>query len=232
VNFYRAIQGTEPETVADAVALTFMGSRADSWSEDRRAGMAAFFAGIGRKRTAEWKEEIIFVDVLGSDVAGQTMQAVLPDGDKIDLPTGTDHRCLFADWLIRPDNPWFTTTAVNRIWYWLFGIGIVHQVDDIRRDNPPTNPELLALLRREFIESQYDLKHVYRLILNSATYQRSCIPTTNRREAENHFAHYPLRRLDAEVLIDAICQITDSTESYSSLIPEHWTCSPGSNRSI
>jgi hypothetical protein len=232
VNFYRAIQGTEPEAVADAVALTFMGARADRWPEDRRAGMAAFFSGIQRKRTAEWKEEIISVDVLGSDAAGRAIQAVLPDGTKVVLPTGTDHRQIFADWLIRPDNPWFTGSAVNRIWYWLFGIGIVHQPDDIRPDNPPTNPELLALLQREFVESKYDLKHVYRLILNSATYQRSCIPTTKRPEAESHFAHYPLRRLDAEVLIDAICQITDSTESYSSLIPEPWTFIPGSNRSI
>jgi hypothetical protein len=232
VNFYRAIQGTEPETVADTVALTFMGSRTDRWPEDRRAGMAAFFAGIRRKRTAEWKEEIIYVDLLGGSPAGRATHAILPDGTKVALPMGTDHRQVFADWLIRPENPWFTGCVVNRIWYWMFGTGIVHEPDDVRRDNPATNPELLAVLRREFVESEYDLKHIYRLILNSAAYQRSCLPTTDRAEAEAYFAHYPLRRLDAEVLIDAICQITGTTESYSSLIPEPWTFIPGSNRSI
>ncbi len=158
--------------------------------------------------------------------------AILPDGTRVALPTATDHRQVFADWLIRPDNPWFTGNVVNRIWYWLFGIGIVHEPDDIRHDNPPTNRELLAVLQRELVESDFDLKHIYRLILNSAAYQQSCIPATDHPEAELHFAHYPIRRLDAEVLIDAVCQITGTTESYSSLIPEPWTFIPGSERSI
>ena len=232
VNFYRAIQGTEPETVADAVALTFMGSRTDRWPENRRSEMAKFFAGIQRKRTSEWKEEIISVDLLGTVATDQPTHAILPDGTRVALPAATDHRQVFADWLIRPDNPWFTGNIVNRIWYWLFGIGIVHEPDDIRHDNPPTNRELLAVLQRELVESDFDLKHIYRLILNSAAYQQSCIPATDNPEAEVHFAHYPIRRLDAEVLIDAICQITGTTESYWSLIPEPWTFIPGSERSI
>ncbi len=232
VNFYRAIQGTEPETVADAVALTFMGSRTDRWPEKRRSEMAKFFAGIQRKRTSEWKEEIISVDLLGTVATDQPTHAILPDGTRVALPAATDHRQVFADWLIRPDNPWFTGNIVNRIWYWLFGIGIVHEPDDIRLGNPPTNRELLVVLQRELVESDFDLKHIYRLILNSATYQQSCIPATDHPEAEWHFAHYPIRRLDAEVLIDAVCQITGTTESYSSLIPEPWTFIPGSERSI
>ena len=232
VNFYRAIQGTEPETVADAVALTFMGSRTDRWPENRRSEMAKFFAGIQRKRTSEWKEEIISVDLLGTSQTERPTPAILPDGSRVALPAAIDRRQVFADWLIRPDNPWFTGNIVNRIWYWLFGIGIVHEPDDIRCDNPPTNRELLAVLQRELVESDFDLKHIYRLILNSATYQQSCIPATDHPDAELHFAHYPIRQLDAEVLIDAVCQITGTTESYSSLIPEPWTFIPGSERSI
>ena len=91
---------------------------------------------------------------------------------------------------------------------------------------------MLASLERELVASRYDLKHLYRLILNSATYQRSCIPTTDRPEAETLFAHYPMRRLDAEVLIDAINQITGTTETYTSLIPEPWTYIPKETRSI
>jgi hypothetical protein len=94
------------------------------------------------------------------------------------------------------------------------------------------NRELLAVLQHELVESDFDLNHIYRLILNSAAYQQSCIPARDHPEAELHLAHYPIRRLEAEVLIDAVCQITGTTESYSSLIPEPWTFIPGSERSI
>ena len=74
---------------------------------------------------------------------------------------------MFADWLIDPKNPWFTRNIANRVWAWLLGRGIIQEPDDIRPDNPPSNPELLALLERELIASHYDLKHLYRLILTS-----------------------------------------------------------------
>ena len=92
--------------------------------------------------------------------------------------------------------------------------------DDIRPDNPPANPELLAFLEQELVASGYDVKHLCRLILNSATYQRSHISPTEDSRGEANFACYPLRRLEAEVLIDALCQITGTTEQYSSIIPE------------
>lgn len=228
VNFFRAVRDREPATIAQAVALTFMGARTERWSPERLAGMAAFFQDIKYKRSNEWKEEIVYVDLLG----GTARDAVLPDGTRVALKPGMDARRVFADWLTRPDNPWLARNIVNRIWYWLVGVGIVHEADDIRPDNPPANPQLLALLERELIAHRYDLKHIYRLILNSAAYQRSSIPTTERPEAERYFAHYPLRRLDAEVLIDAINQITGTTESYVSLIPEPWTYIPKETRSI
>lgn len=228
VNFYRAVRDRQPETITQAVALTFMGTRSEKWLRERLAGMSAFFADIQYKKTTEWKEEIVQVNQLG----GTARDAVFPDGTRVAIAAGADGRAVFADWLIRPENPWFARHIVNRVWYWLLGVGIVHEPDDIRPDNPPTNPELLAALERELIASRYDLRHLYRLILNSATYQRSCIPTTDRPEAEKLFAHYPMRRLDAEVLIDAICQITGTTETYTSLIPEPWTYIPKQTRSI
>lgn len=235
VNFFRAVRDREPETIATAVALTFMGARAEKWPKERLSGMAAFFQGVKYKRTGEWKEEIVFVDLLDTSaegIGGRPTATVFPDGTRVELSSHEDHRQVFADWLVQAENPWFTGTIVNRIWYWLFGVGIVHEPDDIRPDNPAVNRDLLALLQRELVDAQYDLKHIYRLILNSATYQRSCIPTSDLPEAERHFAHYPLRRLDAEVLIDAICQITATTETYSSLIPEPWTFIPKEQRSI
>jgi len=139
---------------------------------------------------------------------------------------------VFADWLITPKNPWFTRNIVNRIWHWLLGRGIIHEPDDIRPDNPPRNPELLGFLEKELIAARYDLKHIYRLILKSRTYQLSSFPRTNHPEGAAYFAYYPLRRLDAEVLIDALCQISGTTEKYSSAIPEPYTVMPDGQRSI
>src|ERR1035438_6130061 len=113
---------------------------------------------------------------------------------------------------------------VNRVWYWLLGRGMVQEPDDIRPDNPPANPELLAFLERELVSAHYDLKRIYRLILASQVYQLSSIPA--------NFACYPLRRLDAEVLIDAVCQVTGTAEEYSSAIPEPFTYLPEGQRSI
>ena len=138
----------------------------------------------------------------------------------------------FAAWLTAPKNPWFARNAVNRVWSWLLGRGIVHEADDLRPDNPPSNPPLLAYLEKELVANKYDLKHIYRLILNSGTYQLSSIPRADGPEAAANFAYYPLRRLDAEVLADAICEVTGTTEIYTSAIPEPFTYIPEEQRSI
>lgn len=145
----------------------------------------------------------------------------------MELPADRDPRELFADWLITPANPWFTRSIANRVWSWLLGRGIIHEPDDLRPDNPPSNPALLAYLERELVEGHYDLQRLYRLILNSETYQLSAMPRCDRVEAaEANFATYPLRRLDAEVLIDAINKITGTTDLYTSPIPEPFTYIP------
>lgn len=229
VNFYRAMQSKEPQAIAQTVALTFMGTRADKWPQDRLAGMAAFFAKIGYKSTAEWKEEIVFFDPASTNSAAAP---VFPDGTAARLSAEQDPREVFADWLIDSKNPWFTRNIANRVWSWLLGRGIIDEPDDIRPDNPPSNAELLAYLERELVNCHYDLKPLYRLILNSVTYQLSSIPGPDSPEAVAQFARYPLRRLEAEVLIDALCQITGTTENYSSAIPEPFTFIPEDERSI
>ncbi|OGV67394.1 MAG: hypothetical protein A2283_09515 [Lentisphaerae bacterium RIFOXYA12_FULL_48_11] len=155
--------------------------------------------------------------------------AIFPDGTKLKtLPPDQDPREIFADWLITPKNPWFTKSIVNRMWSWLMGRGIIHEPDDIRPDNPPSNPKLLAYLQEEFIASKYDMKHLFRLILNSRTYQSSSIVPKSKELAkiEANFGFYPLRRLDAEVLIDAINQFTGTSDLYTSAIPEPFTFIP------
>jgi hypothetical protein len=252
VNFYRAVQNRTPEGIAGAVALTFMGSRADSWPKERLSGMAVFFSQIGYKSTREWKEENVFWDPLHSGaveanaaaekpasgeksktppeaappVEPGPLEAVFPDGTKVQVPPNRDPREVFAEWLITPKNPWFTRAIANRVWAWLLGRGIIHEPDDIRPDNPPSNPELLACLEKELVAGGYDLKCLYRLILNSSTYQLSSVPHWTDRKAEANFASYPIRRLDAEVLIDAINKITGDSDLYTSPIPEPFTYIP------
>ena len=231
VNFYRAMQNREPEGIAQTVALTFMGERADKWPKEKLSSLTGFFSQIGYKPTSEWKEEIVFFD-RGLATNGLAKAAAFPNGKSVKLSGDKDPREVFADWLIDAKNPWFARNIVNRVWSWLLGRGIIHEPDDIRPDNPPSNPELLAYLEKELVTSKYDLMHLYRLILTSQTYQFSSVPRSDKPEAEANFAHYPLRRLEAEVLIDALNQITGTTEKYSSAIPEPFTFIPEDQRSI
>jgi hypothetical protein len=227
-NFYRAVQGRKPKNLAHAVALTFMGVRPEGLPAERWSGVEAFFSQVAYKPTREWKEEIVFFDA-SAPLSGVP---VFPDGTTASPAASQDPRQVFADWLITPENPWFTRNIANRAWYWLLGRGIIHEPDDIRPDNPPSNPELLAHLERELVAAKYDLKHLFRLILNSRTYQFSCVPAGEHPEAAALFAYYPVRRLEAEVLIDAICQITGTSELYYSPIPEPFTYLPHGHRAI
>jgi hypothetical protein len=228
VNFMRAVQGRGPQPLAAAVALTLMGSRIEKWPADRRAGMEALFSRVAYKPTAEWKEEIVCLDPAPMG----PLAAVLPDGRKIKAPPGTDPRAAFADWLITPQNRWFSRAAVNRAWAWIFGRGIVHEPDDLRPDNPPAVPGLLEQLEKDFAASGFDQKKLLRLILNSRVYQLSPIPRGNDPRAAKMFASYPVRRLEAEVLLDSLCQLTGAREGYNSPIPEPFTYIPASARSV
>jgi hypothetical protein len=228
VNFYRALQGRTPAAIAEAAALTFMGARTGAWPEERRAEMAVFFSRIAYKPTSEWKEEIVCLDP--SPTAPLTTR--FPDGTPARIASEEDPRKVFAAWLITDSNPWFARNIANRVWSWLLGRGIIHEPDDIRPDNLAANPELLAYLEKELVKARYDLRHLYRLILNSHTYQQSPIARSKHAEAEALFACYPVRRLDAEVLLDALCAISGTGEGYQSAIPEPFTFIPEHQRSI
>ncbi len=232
VNFYRAMQDRSPRGIATTVALTFMGERADKWPKARLDALAGFFAQVAYKSTSEWKEEIVYFDPT-ADKEGLTKKAIFPDGRPAAIKTGLeDPRAIFCEWLLRPDNPSFCKSWANRVWSWLMGRGIVHEPDDFRVDNPPANPALLAFLEKELAASKCDMRHLFRIILNSQVFQLSSVPAQDTPEAVANFAHYPLRRLEAEVLIDALNQITATREEYSSPIPEPFTFIPDNVRGI
>lgn len=235
VNFYRAMQSSTPTDIASAVALTFMGERVDNWPPERLDSMAVFFSCIGFKGTQEWKEEVIYFDsvkALEEAANGALAKAVFPDSEPAELDGSQDPREVFAKWLVQRGNSSFTRCMANRMWCWLLGRGVVHEPDDFREGNPASCPELLKVLQKKLVSSRFDLRELIRFIVSSQTYQQSPIPRTDRPEGETHFAYYPLRRLDAEVLIDAICGVTGSTETYTSAIPEPFTFIPERQRSI
>ena len=112
---------------------------------------------------------------------------------------------------------------MNRIWFWLLGRGIVNEPDDLRPTNPPGNPQLLAYLESELTGHRFDLRHIYRLILNSRTYQLSSEPNQWNARDSTLFSHYAVKRLGAEQMLDAISQFTETSEKFRSIIPEPYS---------
>ena len=125
-----------------------------------------------------------------------------------------DPRQRVMDWLRRPDNPYFARAIVNRVWAHYFGRGIVDPPDDLSPLNPATHPELLDQLCREFIQHGYDLRWLHRTILASRTYQQSSVPSGNNEHDQTHYARFHVRRMSAELLVDAINHALATQETY------------------
>ena len=147
----------------------------------------------------------------------RTQQAVAPrvlGGEPLD---DTGRRRQLADWLTSADNPWFARNLANRMWARMLGRGLVEPVDDFRLTNPPSHPELLQHLADELRQSGYDAKQLLRQIALSETYQRSSTPTPSNQADPFNYSRYPLKSIPAEVVLDAICQVTDVPEKFDGL---------------
>ncbi|MBY0461368.1 MAG: DUF1549 and DUF1553 domain-containing protein, partial [Gemmataceae bacterium] len=172
-NFFKVV--TKPGELAGTVSQVFLGVRIacaechhhpfDRWKQSDYYGMSAFFTAGGTTHPRTKKE--VFAHALGSEMPGAN-----PPGDR---------RLVLADWMTRPDNPFFARNLANRVWAWMLGRGLVEPVDDVRATNPPTNPELLAALAADFRQQKFDLKKLLRTILTSQVYQLSAMP--NERNA-------------------------------------------------
>ncbi len=128
-----------------------------------------------------------------------------------------DRRAVFADWLARPDNPYFARAVVNRVWSNFFGRGLVDPEDDLRVSNPPSDEALLDWLVADFIAHRYDVKHLIRTIMGSAAYARSSVPVPGNESDAKFLSHYRVKRLPAEVLLDAIARVTERTDAVLGL---------------
>ncbi len=229
-NFYYISELTTPDVLMPELIRLFMGRRIEcaqchshpfeAWSQNQYWGLAAFFAGY-----TEMRDSTLIVDVLGGGHVDQpkdmvvtnprTKEKVLPaflDGTQLPPSEWMDPRMHLAKWVT--SHPYFAEATVNRLWSFFFGRGIVEPVDDFRSTNPPTHPELLAALAKDFKDSGYDLKHLMRAIVQSRTYQLSATPNESNREDTIDYSHAQARPLEAAVLLDAITSATGVPEKF------------------
>ncbi|HCR89042.1 MAG TPA: hypothetical protein DIW50_01005 [Prolixibacteraceae bacterium] len=213
VNFYRAFLKRSPENIYENISLLFLGDRICNDNGH------FCFSQIRYKNTKEWKEEIVYVDL---EVMPIAPKIEMFNQQEIVLNPGEDWRSAYVAWLTGKQNKRFAGVMANRLWFWLTGQGIVSEPDDWGKHNPPSNPELMNYLTDRFIESGYDMKALMRLILNSGAYQSAASPQ----------GVYVPQRLPAEVIVDVLADLTGTSDSYWSRVPEPFTFYPEGTRSV
>ncbi len=228
----------DPADMGAFVSQIFLGVRLDcakchhhpseKWTQEDYYQLAAFFGQMKRRGqaiSAPISGEVEYWWHGGSgSVTHPVTEAVMtpkpPDGPEMPYVAGQDPRVGLADWMSGSDNPFFAKALVNRIWSDFLGRGIVEPIDDFRISNPPTNPELLDWLAADFVAHGYDLKHLMRTITASRTYQLSVEPNEHNLTDTRNFARGHKRRLSAEVLLDAVADLTGVRDSFQGLPPE------------
>lgn len=224
-NYY--VLHKSPIAVTENVAMTFMGFSItcarchnhplEKWTQRDYYQMANLFSRVAVKNGSDRGDLIVYPARTGA-INHPRLNVPLPprplDGPALALDSPLDRREYFADWLVSPENPFFARALVNRVWKNFMGRGLVEAVDDIRDANPPSNPALFAALTRDFVDHRYDVKHLIRTIMNSTTYQLTSTPTATNAADLKYNSHYVARRLPAEVILDAISQVTGVRENF------------------
>lgn len=236
--WYKELQ--QPQQFVDDTAQVFLGLRLacaqchhhpyEKWSQDDYWGIAAFFGQIARKnitmpgdvgRNGQARQLLSIVNRGSGTVTNKrtNQPAVIKalDAEPMKLQPGEDPRHKLVDWMAEPSNPFFARAVANRYWAHFFGRGIVDPLDDMRVTNPPSNPELLDALAKDFVEHKFSLKHLVRTICKSRTYQLSAVPNEHNKHDKQAYARYYPKRMGAEVLLDAVCQVTNSPTTFNNL---------------
>jgi len=229
VAWYKRVK--EPTTQVEDVAQLFLGVRMqcaqchhhpfERWTQAEYYQMAAFFSQIGRKPTAIAGEDLIFHKRGTAQTEHRKTRVMLkPAGlgePALDIAPDDDPRLALADWMSKKDNPFFAKALVNRYWKHFFKRGLIEPEDDLRDTNPPTNPELLDALSKHFLDSNYDLKSLVRVIAQSHAYQLSAMPNEHNAVDRQAYSHYYPKRMTAEVLLDSIDMVTASKTDFADL---------------
>ncbi len=233
VAWYRAVATTE--TQLEDTAQLFLGMRIqcarchhhpfERWSQQDYYSFAAFFSRVGRKNGINGlqprDEQRIFHNRGAARArnprTGEQLQPAGLGAEPIDPSPDDDPRQALVDWMVSPDNPFFAKALVNRYWKHFLGRGIIEPEDDMRVTNPASNPELLEALARSFVENRYDLKELIRTICRSSTYQLASEPNEYNADDKQNFSYYHPKRLNAEVLYDALNQLTGTVTNFNGL---------------
>ena len=222
-NFYRVVP--KPGEAASVLSQVFLGVRIacaechhhpyDRWSQDDYYRMSAFFAPVGLRKVANLESIAATGEYQSRNPRTNTMLKAQPLGARGDAdPADGNGRLQLAEWLIAADNPFFARNVVNRYWAHFMGRGIIDPVDDVRSTNPPSNPELLDALAKNFHESKFDLKALVRTIVLSRVYQTSSQVNDSNTRDEQNYSRALFRRPDAEVLLDMVCQTTGVPDKF------------------
>jgi len=239
-SYYKILR--DPTTIMENTTQLFLGVRFncnkchdhpfEKWTQDQYYQTSAFFARVGLKPDPA---------AGGKTIGGTNVEAPKPLYEQVwDMPEGevihdrtkkvapavfpfeTPHptspnatrRQELAAWVTSKDNTYFARSYVNRLWGYLFGVGIIEPLDDIRAGNPATNPELLDYLTAEFVKSGFDARHVVRLICKSRTYQLSVNTNEWNDDDKINYSHASARRLPAEVLYDSVNRVTGAVSKF------------------
>ncbi len=209
----------------------------EKWTQDQYYEMTAYFAQVKRTEDPKFKgqrlggtaveggkplAEMISDAPTGETTherTGQVAPPKFPFVHKDLAPTTATRRVQAAKWITSKENQYFAKSYVNRIWSYLVGVGIIEPVDDIRAGNPPSNPELLERLTKEFVDGGFDTQKLVKTICKSRTYQLSINSNRWNKDDDINFSHALPRRLPAEVLFDAIHRATGSLTRLPGLPP-------------
>lgn len=232
-NFYALHQ--DPQNMAENASQAFLGLSIEcakchnhpleKWTNDQYYAFANLFARVRAKgwggdgRNGDGKRNLVLASVgeLVQPTTGVPQPPTPLDGKPLPFDYAGDRRVPLADWMVSPDNPYFARAITNRVWAKFFGVGLVEPVDDLRLSNPATNERLLSELSQFVIDNRYDLKKLMRLILRSEAYQRSSTPAPLGKGDKRYFSRYYPKRLQAEILLDAISEVTQVPTQFNQI---------------
>ena len=223
VNYWLIHQ--QPQEITENLSQAFLGISLtcarchnhplEKWTQDQYYGMANLVSRV-RLKDGQAAGEVTLVPRPVGEVSHPRLGRPMPpqplDGEALALDDPADRRRHLARWLVGSEH--FARSLVNRVWAHFFGRGVVDPEDDLRATNPASNEALLSALTRDFMDHGHDVKRLIRTILNSATYQLSSTGVPANRDDEEYFSHHRSRRLPAEVVLDAMSQVTEVPEEF------------------
>ncbi|HVX09680.1 MAG TPA: DUF1549 domain-containing protein [Pirellulales bacterium] len=233
VAWYRAVETAEKQL--EDTAQLFLGLRLqcarchhhpfERWSQHDYYSFAAFFSRVGRKNGINGlqprDEQRIFHNRGPAQArnprSGEDLKPAGLGGEPLTIEPDHDPRQTLVDWMASPDNPFFASALANRYWKHFLGRGIVEPEDDMRVTNPASNPELMRALAKHFLDSRFDMKDLIRTICRSTTYQLSSEPNDYNASDKQNFSYFHAKRLNAEVLYDALNQVTATVTNFNGL---------------